>query len=132
MSKSLRIGILLAVVVAIAGIILVKHGSNLKLPSTPPPSPTSRLPELVDLGSKYCKPCKAMAPILAELSREYAGRAKVTVIDVKEDKEAGRRYGIRVIPTQIFFDVNGKEVYRHEGFLSKEDIEAQLKLMGVR
>ena len=132
MSKSLRIAILLAVVIAIAGIILIKHGSNLKPPSTQPSGSTSRLPELVDLGSKYCKPCKAMAPILAELSREYAGRAKVTVIDVKEDKAAGHRYGIRVIPTQIFFDVNGKEVYRHEGFLSKEDIESQLKLMGVR
>ncbi len=132
MRKSLRIAILLVVGIAVAGIILIKNSSTLKLPSTQPPASTSRLPELVDLGSKYCKPCKEMAPILAELSRDYAGRAKVTVIDVKEDKAAGRRYGIRVIPTQIFFDVNGKEVYRHEGFLGREDIESQLKLMGVR
>jgi thioredoxin 1 len=131
MQKPLRIAILVVVIVAAAGIILLKPRSNSTMESRIQDS-SSRLPELVDLGSKYCKPCKAMAPILAELSREYADRARVTVIDVKEDKEAGHRYGIRVIPTQIFFDVNGKEVYRHEGFLSKEDIETRLKLMGVR
>ncbi|MFH1011665.1 MAG: thioredoxin family protein [bacterium] len=132
MRKSLRIAILLVVVVAIAGIFLVKRGFDSKSAGGRIQGSFSGLPELVDLGSKYCKPCKAMAPILEEVSKEYAGRAKVTVIDVREDKEAGRRYGIRVIPTQIFFDADGKEVYRHEGFLGKDEIEARFKLMDVR
>ncbi|MBM3324274.1 MAG: thioredoxin family protein [Calditrichaeota bacterium] len=131
MKKSLRIAIVLVVVIAVAGIIFLKRGSDSQPIGGPLPG-SSGLPELVDLGGKFCKSCKAMAPILDEVSKEYAGRAKVTVIDVREDKEAGRRYGVRVIPTQIFFDANGKEVYRHEGFLGKDEIKAQFTSLGVK
>lgn len=131
MSKPARIAVLLVVVLAIAGIVVLKGGFRVGAGSVAEKT-SARLPELVDLGSKYCIPCKKMAPILAELSTEYAGRVKVTVIDVKEDREAGRRYGIRVIPTQIFFDAQGREISRHEGFLAKRDIVAQFEAMGVR
>jgi len=88
------------------------------------------LPRLVDLGADTCIPCKAMAPILLELRSEYAGRMQVDFIDVWKDPSAGDPYSIYAIPTQIFFDGNGKELTRHEGFISKADILATWKRFG--
>ena len=86
------------------------------------PTSTQKLPRLVDLGAGKCIPCKMMAPILEELRNEYKGKLQVEFIDVWENQSAGDQYGIRVIPTQIFFDPSGKELFRHVGFMSKEDI----------
>ena len=80
----------------------------------------------IDLGAKTCIPCKLMAPILEELKEEYRGRAAVVFIEVWEDKSQAKRFGILSIPTQIFYDKHGKEVYRHAGFLSKEKIKKRL------
>ena len=100
-------------------------------PSAPKEEAAKALPRLVDLGARKCVPCKMMAPILDELRNEYRGRFDVVFIDVWETPTAGKDYGIRVIPTQIFFDSGGKELYRHEGFLSKEDIMAKWEELGV-
>lgn len=89
------------------------------------------LPKMVDLGAKSCVPCKMMAPILEELKRDFSHQFETVFIDVWENPSAGNTYGIRVIPTQIFFDANGNEVFRHEGFYSKEDILAKWKELGV-
>jgi thioredoxin 1 len=89
------------------------------------------LPRLVDLGRETCIPCKMMTPILEELKKEYEGRAVIEVIDLREHREAAREYGIRVIPTQIFFDADGNEIWRHSGFLAKADIVARFSEMGV-
>lgn len=91
-----------------------------------------RLPRMLDLGADKCIPCKQMAPILAELKVEYAGRATIEFIDVWKNPEASKQYGVRVIPTQIFYDINDREVWRHEGFLGKDDIVARLKELGAR
>ncbi|MDH7569334.1 MAG: thioredoxin family protein [Armatimonadota bacterium] len=88
-------------------------------------------PRLVDLGAGKCIPCQMMAPILEELKKEQAGTIDVEFIDVWENPEAGQRFGIRAIPTQIFYDAEGKEFYRHEGFLSKEDILARFREHGI-
>ena len=88
------------------------------------------LPRLVDLGADKCIPCKMMAPILEELKEEYAGRLKVEFIDVWKNPDAGKKYGIKLIPTQIFYDPEGKELFRHEGFFSKEDILDKWKESG--
>jgi len=93
--------------------------------------PTGPLPRLVDLGAGKCIPCKMMAPILEELQAEYAGQLRVDVYDVWENRGLGEQYGIRMIPTQIFYDASGKELWRHEGFMSKEDILAKWKELGV-
>ena len=90
------------------------------------------LPRLVDLGATKCVPCKMMAPILEELAKEYKGKLKVEFIDVWENRDAGGKYGIRVIPTQIFFDRKGKEFFRHEGFYPKEDILRKFKDQGIK
>lgn len=89
------------------------------------------LPRLVDLGATKCIPCKMMAPILEELKKTYVGRMDVQFIDVWENPDAGKKYGINVIPTQIFFDATGKELFRHEGFFGKDDILAKWKELGV-
>ncbi|MFH1970028.1 MAG: thioredoxin family protein [Verrucomicrobiota bacterium] len=89
------------------------------------------LPRLVDLGATQCIPCKMMAPILEDLKKTYAGKMDVQFIDVWQDQAPGRKYGIRVIPTQIFFDAAGKELFRHEGFYGKEDILSKWKELGV-
>jgi thioredoxin 1 len=92
----------------------------------------SMLPRMVDLGRGTCIPCKMMEPILKEVTQEYDGRAIIEVIDLRDDAEAARRYGIRVIPTQIFFDTAGNEVWRHEGFLPKDAIVEKLAELGVQ
>ena len=89
------------------------------------------LPRLVDLGAGKCIPCKQMKPILAELTRDYADQFTVVFIDVWENKDAGEPYGIRMIPTQIFYGADGKELFRHEGFYSKKDILAKWRELGV-
>jgi thioredoxin 1 len=90
-----------------------------------------KLPRLVDVGRGTCIPCKMMAPILEELKKEYSGVAVVEVIDLRYNSRAAMEYHIRVIPTQIFFDREGKEVWRHQGFMSKDAITAKFKEMGV-
>ncbi len=89
------------------------------------------LPRLVDLGAGKCIPCKQMKPILAELTRDYADQFTVVFIDVWENRDEGPKYGIRMIPTQIFYGADGKELARHEGFMAKKDILAKWKALGV-
>ncbi|HSW02532.1 MAG TPA: thioredoxin family protein [Sedimentisphaerales bacterium] len=72
-----------------------------------------------------------MAPILEELKEQYKGTFEVVFIDVWKNPGAGAQYGIKLIPTQIFYDATGKELFRHEGFFSKEDILAKWKELGV-
>jgi thioredoxin 1 len=88
------------------------------------------LPRLLDLGAKTCIPCKLMTPILEDLKAAYIGVIQVDVIDVWEDKAAAQTMGISSIPTQIFFAPDGKELFRHEGFLAKEDILEQWRKLG--
>jgi len=92
---------------------------------------TLALPKLIDLGAGKCIPCKMMIPILDELEKEYAGRLKVEFIDVWENPDMAKKYKIRVIPTQIFFDASGKELFRHEGFFPKKDILSKWKELGM-
>ncbi len=89
------------------------------------------LPRLVDLGAGTCMPCKMMAPILEDLKSTYAGRMDVVFIDVGKNPDAGKTYGIRLIPTQIFYSPDGEELFRHEGFFGKEDILAKWQELGV-
>ncbi len=101
----------------------------------PMPAPAvdalKKLPRLVDLGADKCIPCKLMAPILDELKTSQAGRLKVDFIDVWKNPAAGEEYGVRVIPTQIFYAADGRELFRHEGFMAREDILNKWKEFGV-
>jgi thioredoxin 1 len=72
-----------------------------------------------------------MAPILEELEKEYAGRADIIFIDVWKNPDQARKYGIRAIPTQIFYDAQGREVHRNTGFMDKKRIVEVLTRLGV-
>lgn len=96
-----------------------------------PASDKPALPRLVDLGAGRCIPCRQMKPILDELKRDYATRFETVFIDVWENRDEGRRYGIQLIPTQIFYDASGKELFRHEGFMAKKDILAKWRELGL-
>ena len=87
---------------------------------------------MIDLGAKKCIPCKMMAPIMEKMEKVYKGKAVIAFIDVWEHREQAQRFRIRAIPTQIFFDKDTKEVYRHVGFLAEKNIVAILEKMGVK
>ena len=135
-----RAGVPLLLAAAVIAVVASKPGRDAVPPalaSAPAPmishgtvAQAGGMPRLVDLGADKCIPCKAMAPILVELRTEYAGRLQVDFIDVWKDPGAGGPYNIYAIPTQIFFDGNGKELTRHEGFISKADILATWKRFG--
>ena len=93
--------------------------------------PVKGMPTMVDLGANECIPCKMMAPVMEKVEKKYRGKAAIVFIDVWKDKDQAKRFGIRAIPTQIFFDEEGKEVHRHEGFMGEADIDRVFKEMGV-
>jgi len=92
---------------------------------------TPEYPAVIDLGMGKCIPCKQMKPILEELMQEYKGRARIEIIDIGQRPDQAEKHKVMLIPTQIFFDKDGQEVYRHEGFMPQADIVARLKEMGV-
>jgi len=152
LSGGVRMLVLGIVIAAVVGAVYLKHRqqdaapvsttpsavsvdtSKTQIPAPVLPSPpelVSSRPKLLDLGSVTCIPCKLMAPILKNLQDKYGGRLAVEFIDVQVKPEAAQTYGISLIPTQIFFDSSGKELFRHEGFFSEEDILKKWKELGV-
>lgn len=93
---------------------------------------SSGKPTVIDLGARTCIPCKMMAPILESLSTEYRNKANVLFIDVREDQPAAQKFRVQMIPTQVFFNAQGKEVKRHIGAMEKVDIVKALKAAGLR
>jgi thioredoxin 1 len=93
--------------------------------------PVKGMATMVDLGADECIPCKMMVPVMEKVEKKYQGKAAIVFIDVWKNKEPAKRFGIRAIPTQIFFDKQGKEVYRHEGFMGEAEIDRVFKKMGV-
>jgi len=89
-------------------------------------------PSLVDFGASGCRPCDMMAPILRNIEKKYKGTLNVVFVHVRKEQILASRYGVQGIPIQIFFDRDGKEVFRHTGFFSQKEIERKLKEMGVR
>lgn len=87
-----------------------------------PEAPVSGTVTMLELGAKSCIPCKMMLPIINALETEYKDKAAIVFIDVWENPDQVKRFGIRSIPTQIFYDRQGKEFFRHEGFFDKAPI----------
>ena len=87
----------------------------------------------VELGSVNCIPCKMMMPIMEEIENEFGDQVKVVFHDVwtEEGKPYAQKYGIKLIPTQVFLDREGNEYFRHEGFFPKEDLIEVLKQKGI-
>ena len=135
-----KLAILAILVIAIVSAVTLKNSGTAST-DRPPGTPTTEtaaggtattgLPRLLELGSDSCRPCQMMQPILAELRTEYPGKLQVDFIDVWKDESAGQRYGVQAIPTQIFFDEKGKEVFRHVGFYPKDEILAKFKELKI-
>jgi thioredoxin 1 len=120
-----RLWVLLAAVVAAAFLPNAAFGDFGHLP-------VKGVVTMIDLGATNCVPCKMMAPILKKVEKDYEGRAVIAFIDVWQHHDQVARFGIRAIPTQVFYDPEGQEVYRHVGFMSEADIVSQLRRMGVQ
>ncbi|MFH1862482.1 MAG: thioredoxin family protein [bacterium] len=150
MTTTWRWMILTLVVIIILTVMLLKSSNHGTPPANPartqngaeqtpsdtmsnlPGSIKSKLPRLLELGSVGCKACEQMAPIIEEVRGTYQGRLSVEFYDVRKDPEPAREFGIRIIPTQIFLNANGSEVFRHEGFLARAAIDSVLFQMGVK
>lgn len=126
MKLPVRLAVLALVVVVALVVMLWPREENIA-----PDARDEVLPRLVDLGSTTCVTCKEMAPILDELSLTFADQLTVEFIDVRANPKAGEPYNIRLIPTQIFFDRQGRELYRHEGFMGRDDILITWRDLGL-
>src|SRR5512136_649054 len=135
MKTPIKILIVVALAATVVAAVALKQRGSGEAKNASPTATQSgvkaAVPRLVDLGAGKCIPCKKMAPILEELKKEYAGRMEVEFIDVWKNPDAGKAYGVEMIPTQIFYDANGTELFRHTGFFGKEDILGKWKELGV-
>ena len=133
-----------SVVLGVVAVVALLRTDRARPPFVPPsagkaavqsesvePGAALRIPRMVDLGAGRCVACRKMAPILVELRTHYAGRADVVFVDVWERPDLASGYVFRAIPTQIFYDRQGREVWRHEGFLDRPEIVAQFRRLGV-
>lgn len=142
MKTPVKLVIVAAVVVAAVAAVVLKQSKSPAESPTTAASPsavatataeaaTTKLPKLIDLGADKCIPCKMMKPILDDLRTNYADRFSTEFIDVWKNPDAGKPYNIEMIPTQIFFNAEGKELFRHVGFYGKDDILGKWKELGV-
>ena len=129
MNKKAKLIVVLTVLLVVAAALALKQGGQDPVAEA---RQAPAAPRLVDLGADKCIPCKMMAPILEELEKEYQDKAAILFVDVWENPDAGAKYGIKLIPTQIFYNAEGKEVLRHEGFLDKATIVNELQKLGVK
>ncbi len=147
MSNGIKATSIVAAVVVVAGaLFFVRLGASSSLMASPPmdlaaqarvlaeleaDSTAAHLPRLVELGSADCPYCRMLAPVLEELKREYAGQLQVNSIDVDNNAAAKSAFAVHAVPTLLFVDTSGNVLWRHEGFLPKEDILAKLKEFNI-
>ena len=124
--------IIIGLVIAIGLVLYVKNNAAKSEKEIIQIEETSKkIPRLLDLGATKCMACKAMEPVLEDLRKEYKEQFRVEFIDVWENPKEAEKYKIQSIPTQIFFDADGNELFRHMGFMSKEDILKTFKEKNV-
>lgn len=142
MNSNVKMAIAVAVMMGVGTLVVLNRGgASFCCPSVShlrPAMPAdermyenpSGLPRLVELGSTTCIPCQMMKPIIEELTADYAGSLDVVFVDVVNDESEAKKYNIEVIPTQVFVSPSGKELFRNEGLMSKEDILAKWTELG--
>jgi thioredoxin 1 len=90
-----------------------------------------RVPILLEFGRGWCKPCKYMKPILEDVSKAYTGKAIITTVDMDANKDLVQEFKIRMMPTQVFLLPDGKEFFRNEGTLERDQIAQVFAKMGL-
>lgn len=118
--------ILIVAGVCVLAVVAISAGKNNESGSAAVAPVDRSLPRLLDLGSHSCTPCRMMVPELAAVSEQFTAVVEVEFIDVNENQSAAESYGIKLIPTQIIFDASGNELFRHEGYMSREDMSSKL------
>jgi thioredoxin 1 len=108
---------------AVPGTVLVTNNLDIDF--------SKYLVTFIEPGADRCIPCRQMQPIMKEIAAEYAGKVQVIFYDVWKNPEPGRQYGIQLIPTQVFLDKTGKELFRHTGLFPKNELIEFLKKQGV-
>jgi thioredoxin 1 len=97
-------------------------------PEAEPEKPKEVVPlvTFIELGAESCIPCRMMQPVMRNIQLEYEGLVAVVFYDLYKERWAGQEYNVRVMPTQVFLDMEGREFFRHEGFYPQEEIEKML------
>jgi thioredoxin 1 len=135
MDKKIKIVIVVALLAGVVVAVAVRRNQSgpMEMPVEYKPENLlgKGLPTLIDLGSDKCVSCKMMIPVMEQLRTDFAGKLQVDFLDARKYPELVTLYGIKLIPTQIFYDATGKELFRHEGFYSADDILAKWKEFGV-
>lgn len=123
----------LLIILATAGIVFPQSKTTKPEPKSAP-EPKKPLVTFVELGSVKCIPCRQMQPVMKAIEEKYKDQVKVVFYDVwkAEQYEYAEKYGIKVIPTQVFLDKNGKEFFRHEGFYPEAEIDKLLQKRGLK
>jgi thioredoxin 1 len=118
---------LLASVILLVAPLSGQSKKSAGLPKTPKVT-------FVELGSVNCVPCRAMQPVMKAIEEKYAGQVAVVFHDVwkADERQYAEKFGIRVIPTQVFLDKDGKEFFRHEGFYPEAEIHKLLEKQGLK
>ncbi len=97
-----------------------------------PPAPSNAQVTFVELGSVTCIPCRAMQPVMRDLEKKFGDQIRIVFYDIVQDEAPGKTYNVRVMPTQVFLDKDGKEFHRHEGFYPLKSIESLLLARGMK
>ena len=97
-------------------------------------APKTPLVTFVELGSVKCIPCRMMQPVMKAIEKKYGAQVKIVFYDVwkPEQQKYAEQYGIKLIPTQVFLDADGKEFFRHEGFYPEAEIDKLLQKQGLK
>lgn len=150
MKSAAKLAVVALLAVAVAATIALRGSKRAEY--VPPPEPpavaapaarvapapqvvavaTSAKPRLLELGSMRCQACLEMAKVLDALRASQGERLLVEFIDVFERPDAAAPYKISLIPTQILYDAAGKEIFRHTGYFSHDDILAKFRVLGVK
>jgi thioredoxin 1 len=121
--KLLR-GTLIGVFCLVVGFLVVWQAMPIQAQGS---TPAKGKPALYEFGSKYCIPCKEMKEVMAALKTSHGDQVEFRMIYVDEEKPMFGEYKVVAIPTQVFLNAEGKEIDRHLGALSKEEVLQKLK-----
>ena len=136
--SKIHLAVTLAVVVAFAVLVYViffverstsalSHEQRIDLQSMM----AKQVPILLEFGKGWCRPCKYMKPILEDMAKEYGEKAMVAAVDMDANNDLVSRFGVRLMPTQVFLQPDGREFFRNEGVLEREHIRTIFAKMGV-
>ncbi len=112
-------------------IILVSCENKNEAPKAIAKVSTNAKVRFVELGSVNCVPCKQMKIVTEKITAKYKDQLAFEFIDVNKDKDAVDKYKIQLIPTQIFYNSQNKEIFRHTGFYPEEKIDSLLQANGL-